>query len=328
MAVLRGIVNRSLLVAIVGVLVVIAAIVLNFTLEDPSETAPDTAPAAVDESVPSADGADPANSGPVRPSFDVVRIDPQGNTVMAGRAAPSATVIILDGETEIGRIAADGRGEWVFIPSQPLPAGTHELSLRVDREGMPPLISEKIVVMSVPEGEGDVLIIETARDGGTSRVLQAPSQQRPIDLSIETVDYDDEGRLFLSGQARAGNIVQIYLDNTFAGRAEVDSTGYWSIESTERATVGQHTVRADELDAESSVVARVEVPFSRQAPDPTASPGAITVVKGNSLWRIARRVYGEGVMYTLIYEANRDQIKDPDLIYPGQVFTLPVRDRL
>jgi nucleoid-associated protein YgaU len=33
-------------------------------------------------------------------------------------------------------------------------------------------------------------------------------------------------------------------------------------------------------------------------------------------------------MFTLIYEANQDQIKDPDLIYPGQVFTLPVRDRL
>lgn len=325
---LRGIVNRSLLVAIVGVLVVIAAIVLNFTLEDPSETAPASAPEATVDSVPDADEGDAAETGPVRPSFDVVRIDTQGNTVMAGRAAPSATVVILDGETEIGRIAADGRGEWVFIPSQPLPPGTHELSLRVDRDGMPPLISENIVVMSVPEGAGDVLIVEQGRDGGTSRVLQAPSQSRPVDLSIETVDYDDQGRLFLSGQARVGNVVQIYLDNAFAGRAEVDSTGYWSIESEERATVGSHTVRADELDAESTVVARVEVPFNRQAPDPTANPGAITVVKGNSLWRIARRVYGEGVMYTVIYEANRDQIKDPDLIYPGQVFTLPVRDRL
>ena len=132
----------------------------------------------------------------------------------------------------------------------------------------------------------------------------------------------------MSGQARVGNTVQIYLDNVFAGRTDVDSTGYWSLESTEIATVGDHTVRADELDPESNVVSRVEVPFRRQAPDPSAQPGAITVVKGNSLWRIARRVYGEGTMFTVIYEANRDQIKDPDLIYPGQVFTLPVRDRL
>lgn len=322
--------NRPLLVAIIGVLVVIAAIVLNFTLEDPGAPTPE--PAAVD-SGSTANGESDTNSssepdGPVLPSFDVVRIDPQGNTVMAGRAGPLATVIVLDGETEIGRIAADGRGEWVFIPPEALGAGTHELSLRVDQDDSEALLSDSVVVMSIPEQDGDILIIETAREGGASRILQAPSQQSPIDLSVETVDYDDQGRVFLSGQALAGNSIQIYLDNTFAGRAEVDSTGYWSIESSELAMPGQHTVRADELDAESMVIARVEVPFNRQPPQPGAQTGAITVVKGNSLWRIARRVYGEGVMFTLIYEANQDQIKDPDLIYPGQVFTLPVRDRL
>ena len=321
--------NRPLLVAIIGVLVVIAAIVLNFTLEDPGDGLPEVADSSAGtDATSSDDAAQPGSEGPVSPSFDVVRIDPQGNTVMAGRAAPSTTVIILDGETEIGRIVTDGRGEWVFIPSSPLAPGTHELSLRVDRADGEPLISENIVVMSVPEQGDDILIIETAREGGTSRVLQAPTQVGSIELSIETVDYDDQGRLFLSGQARTGNTIQVYLDNTFVGRTEVDSTGYWGIESQEAATPGEHTVRADELDGESTVIARVEVPFRRAAPDPTMQPGAITVVRGNSLWRIARRHYGEGILYTLIYEANRDQIKDPDLIYPGQVFALPVRDRL
>lgn len=322
--------NRPLLVAIIGVLVVIAAIVLNFTLEDPGATAPEGTAVESNSGIASESEAPISSepSGPALPSFDVVRMDPQGNIVMAGRSAPLANVVVLDGETEIGRVAADGRGEWVFIPPEPLNAGTHELSLRVEQDGRAPLVSDNIVVMSIPEDDGDILIIETARDGGASRILQAPAQKSPIDLSVETVDYDDQGRVFLSGQALVGNSIQIYLDNTFAGRAEVDSSGYWSIESSEIATPGQHTVRADELDSENMVIARVEVPFNRQAPDPGAQTGAITVVKGNSLWRIARRVYGEGVMFTLIYEANQDQIKDPDLIYPGQVFTLPVRDRL
>ncbi len=47
------------------------------------------------------------------------------------------------------------------------------------------------------------------------------------------------------------------------------------------------------------------------------------VQPGNSLWRIARRSYGEGLRYTVIYDANKDQIRNPDLIYPGQVFVLP-----
>ncbi|MGX7705520.1 Ig-like domain-containing protein [Methylobacterium sp. Gmos1] len=54
-------------------------------------------------------------------------------------------------------------------------------------------------------------------------------------------------------------------------------------------------------------------------------PGIETVriMRGDSLWRISRRTYGEGERFTLIYDANQDQIRDPDLIYPGQVLVLP-----
>jgi nucleoid-associated protein YgaU len=47
------------------------------------------------------------------------------------------------------------------------------------------------------------------------------------------------------------------------------------------------------------------------------------VARGDSLWKISRRIYGEGLRYTVIYGANQRQIRDPDLIYPGQVFVLP-----
>ena len=57
------------------------------------------------------------------------------------------------------------------------------------------------------------------------------------------------------------------------------------------------------------------------------APGAVTIVRGNSLWRIARRTYGEGTMFTVIFEANREQIKDANMIYPGQVFNLPPKNR-
>ncbi|HJN60936.1 MAG TPA: LysM peptidoglycan-binding domain-containing protein, partial [Alphaproteobacteria bacterium] len=50
----------------------------------------------------------------------------------------------------------------------------------------------------------------------------------------------------------------------------------------------------------------------------------VVVQPGNSLWRIARRAYGGGVYYTEIYGANRAQILDPDMIFPGQILALPV----
>ena len=54
--------------------------------------------------------------------------------------------------------------------------------------------------------------------------------------------------------------------------------------------------------------------------------GQVVVQPGESLWRIARATYGKGVRYTVIYAANRDQIRDPNLIYPGQVFVIPEGD--
>ena len=49
----------------------------------------------------------------------------------------------------------------------------------------------------------------------------------------------------------------------------------------------------------------------------------VIVQPGNSLWRLARRAYGSGFNYTVIYEANKEQITDPDMIFPGQVFAVP-----
>jgi nucleoid-associated protein YgaU len=47
------------------------------------------------------------------------------------------------------------------------------------------------------------------------------------------------------------------------------------------------------------------------------------VVRGDNLWNIARAHYGEGWRHTMIFEANKDQIRNPHLIYPGQVFSIP-----
>lgn len=53
------------------------------------------------------------------------------------------------------------------------------------------------------------------------------------------------------------------------------------------------------------------------------SDGAVIIRGGDTLWQISRRLYGHGVRYTTIYLANQDQIRNPDLIYPGQIFAVP-----
>ena len=115
--------------------------------------------------------------------------------------------------------------------------------------------------------------------------------------------------------------------------AEIGADGQWSADLPEVDT-GTYTLRVDELDASGQVVSRAETPFRREAVEAIQAlyPGAfagrapvslITVQPGNTLWGIAREKYGEGVLYVRVFEANADRIRNPDLIYPGQIFTVP-----
>lgn len=65
-----------------------------------------------------------------------------------------------------------------------------------------------------------------------------------------------------------------------------------------------------------------EPPTVRQAPLEAAASRVI-IRRGDTLWGISRETYGRGSRYTVIYLANGDQIRDPDRIYPGQVFRVP-----
>ncbi len=92
--------------------------------EDWTSLAPAGAPAGAVQPT----GADPS-SGAVQPSVDIVRIEPDGAAVIAGRAAPGAELILLDNGAPIGTVAADAYGEWVFIATNPLPSGAHDFGL-------------------------------------------------------------------------------------------------------------------------------------------------------------------------------------------------------
>lgn len=280
------------------------------------------------------------------PAFDVVRVNPEGDALIAGRAEPGTKVGIYDGDVLRGTVVADGRGEWVFLPTEPLPSGQRELSLaRIEEDGSE-IRSGSAVVLAVPDRQlalspalkkskpkeaspEGVLAVLVSRDATVpSRVLQKPSEDRGIGdaaLSIDVIDYDDSGNVSIGGKGLPGLTVRVYVDNSLAGGDVVVSPeGNWQVSPGSDIGPGVHKLRVDGLK-DGSVVARVEMPFSRaETPTATASEVLIVVQPGNSLWRIARGTLGSGFRYTEIYAANQSKIIDPDLIFPGQVFSMPV----
>ena len=282
------------------------------------------------------------------PRFDVVRVSPAGNMVIAGRAEPNAEVHILDKGESIGTTKADDRGEWVFLPSEKLAPGNRELTLSTLGPSGNQQESDRSVLIVMPkavevaeaaemaetaemalgdEAAAAPIIVSTPRAASETpevQILQAPQTDPETPITVDVVEYDSEGQIGIAGRAEPETSVRIYVNDQPAGESATDNTGQWRIEPPHDLPPGLYRLRADQVAPTGEVVARVELPFVKEELAALPEPGQSYVVQpGNSLWRIARSSYGSGLQYIVIYQSNQSQIRDPDLIYPGQVFDIP-----
>ena len=175
-------------------------------------------------------------------------------------------------------------------------------------------------------GADGVTLVQPGGSGAAPEVMS--------NVSIDTITYDPDGDVVLSGRSTGEGFVQVYLNNRPVTTARIPEDGTWRTDLPDVDT-GTYTLRVDELAGDGTVVSRVETPFRREEPETIAevladetsaedfTVASRTVQPGNTLWAISRERYGDGILYVEVYEANRDLIRDPDLIYPGQVFRLP-----
>lgn len=340
---------------------------------------------------------------PTEATFDIVRVEPSGDAVIAGQATPGAAVEILrNGQVHAVEIA-DASGAFVFIAS-PLPSGSHGIGLQVRGEGGETRLSrQSVTVVIAPARDKAPMVALTEPDRPTvvlsqpdpaadvnfdrapQRISEVLDEPAPVDVSVArasirivSVEAETQGGLFVSGVAAPGASVRLYLNETLVGIARTEDTGSVSFAIRRGLRPGKYRVRLDDVDVrDGRVLGRVEVVFAMPqivADEPSQPPihdataakfvsqisprtpvaqkpalvdtveipmeeqveRAVTltipeistaiVTRGDSLWRISRRVYGRGVRYTVIYEANVEQIRNPNLIFPGQVFVLPAAE--
>ncbi|GEO84509.1 MULTISPECIES: LysM peptidoglycan-binding domain-containing protein [Alphaproteobacteria] len=460
------------------------------------------------------------------PRFDVLRVEPDGSTVIAGNAAPGSTLEIVADDKVIASLEVDASGDFAAVLDAPLPPGDHSMQLRAtDKDGQM-VTSDEVATISVPTDSTGKLLAMVSKPGEASRLITLPEsinsgakQERvaasgttsnadePVatqdsstsppglsqqaEIQVTAVEIEGE-RIFVAGRAPPGSNVRGFADETLIGTVVTDVSGHFVVDGKVSLSVGSHVIRAELLDASGAVAVRTSVPFERpegeqvsvvaqdsqtasgrggamvpvdladferlrgslaqafsllqglyadgkkpaleelaaarsateiglksiadfrpaataaeplvrfvgttaakagtalaalQAlpreidaigaelpriaalidavlaprapavevplaaeatasapPTPATSPevaaadggpktieqapltesrNSVIIRRGDTLWQISRRVYGQGVRYTTIYLANADQIRNPDLIEPGQVFTVP-----
>lgn len=411
------------------------------------------------------------------PVFDLLRVEPDGSVVVAGKAPARAHVEVLSGETVLAGADAGAEGDFVAVFDETLAPGDYVLSLRATDEDGQVSLSTQTAIVSVPErSDGQVLAMveapgapaslltvpevsetpaqevempsetpaaeaasaeveaeveEEAAAGQAQEDVSAP-QEKPATQETDTAAPQDEpaeeqvaaaapeaderpagdqtpaatghvvveaveiegDTIFVAGHADPGLTVRVYANELLLGDAVASEGGRFLVEARRELPVGNYLIRADLLSKDGTVVARAAVPFEREAgeniaavaaqPQPEAqesasaadaqtqleeapaeetaaapeaqtepaepavaleaetevavapageaeatapalqrADGSVIIRRGDTLWHISRRVYGHGMRYSTIYLANQDQIRNPDLIWPGQVFTVP-----
>ena len=192
-----------------------------------------------------------------------------------------------------------------------------------------PVIADAVAPPAVP----DTPTVLQADSSGVRVVQNSPALGVP-NVALDAITYDPEGDVQLAGRATGEGAVQIYIDNQPLTTSPVTTDGDWRVDLPDIDT-GVYTLRIDEVDTEGEVVSRVETPFKREEAEDVAAVLAEetsadgfevavkTVQPGATLWAIAEETLGNGIFYVEVFEANTDLIRDPDLIYPGQIFRLP-----
>jgi len=358
----------------VGLLLIVAVIaVFQFLPGSDTQKADNAPPPAASASAPKVEAAKTPEPAPAAapqsapPSFDVVRVEPNGDLVVGGRAQSGSSVTLLADGKSIETAKVGENRQFAMVPPA-LSAGPHVLTLLMTLPDGKTVPSAQSVAVDVPQAKKGAVLVAKSEPGKATELLAPLSADQNGELAVNkptangpraivgitVVEADETGALYVAGKAAGGSSVRLYLNESFVGSAETSADSSWSFRIEKGVVAGHYNVRVDDADPKTGkVLSRAEVGFdmpalstpatsqpaapstnaaaSTQAAPAPAKQAAVTipaietatVVRGDSLWRISSKTYGSGFRYTEIHQANREQIRDPDLIYPGQIFVLP-----
>ena len=256
-------------------------------------------------------------------TFDIVRITKNGDAVIAGRAKPNQIINLFDGDEKLANITSDANGEWVWTSEFPLGYGIKKLYLKYLENDVLYNSEQTILIFLDKDSEKEPVIFKTTMNGsGKSEMLNLEEIEQNITLDF--VEYSPTGKVLVSGRSEANKEISFFFDDDLVGKSLADKNGLWEFEYDKKIKFGKIDLRIDLLTNNEIISMSTPIFMENMAKIINNSENRIVVQPGNSLWRIARKTLGGGVFYSEIYKKNALKIKNPDMIFPGQVFDLPV----
>ncbi|MDP3524605.1 MAG: hypothetical protein Q8S27_08505, partial [Hoeflea sp.] len=155
---------------------------------DSSTSAPPADPVeAPATEIASAEPLEPSGADSwVVPSFDVLRVEPDGSTVIAGKAEPGTTLAIMNGDTVIATTEVGPSGDFAAVLDEPLAPGDYQLTLQITGKDGQMRGSEEVATVSIPKEPGGDLLAMVSKPGKASRIIvqpEAPATETPVEVA-------------------------------------------------------------------------------------------------------------------------------------------------
>ena len=260
-------------------------------------------------------------------TFDLVRISKDGDLVMAGKSQPFQSIELLDGQGVIAEIVSDANGEWVWFNDFPLESGIKRFKLQYKENLNNKGKSDQTIIVLIDNKYGSKPKVAKLLNSDLENIDLLNLENISDGITIDILSYSPSGHIIISGRTLPNNNLKFLKSAKVIGTTKSDENGIWKFTLEGNNLSNEKISVTTNINGEEVILSYSQSELKERFENKKFKfvDKKIIVQQGNSLWRIARKALGGGIFYTEIYENNSKKIKNPDLIFPGQVFNIPVK---
>ena len=278
------------------------------------------------------------------PEIDIIKVSPDGSFVIAGKGQPNSNINISNKGNLIDSSIVDSDGKWVVVSKENLKTGDNLISIdQINNNGLV-LRHKQLFITKIDEHKKNqpLVISVPNKNGENISIIQQPSEKQKIykvenDLGIQkkiysnkdifnvkTIFFNENGFVSIQGEVNFGKSIELYINKKIMETIKIENSK-WQYNSDKIIDYGLHELLVVLKSDKDEILDKITLPFMRvEMPYNDVPENFILIKPGDMLWTIAYRLYGDPFKYIQIFEENKDQITNPDLIFPGQLFSIPL----
>ena len=260
-------------------------------------------------------------------TFDIVRISKTGDIVIAGKSEPNQTIELLDGEEIIAEVFSDENGEWIWVSELTINSGIKKFKLQYKNNLNKSSISDQTVIILVDNESNSVPKVARVFSSDVENIDMLNLEKLNDAITLDVLSYSPPGLIILSGRTISNTEIEILKSAEVLGKTKSNENGVWKFIINKNDYANEEISIKTTISGETLIITYDQAEIRKRFRNTNFEfyDDRIIVQKGNSLWRIARKTLGGGIFYTEIYKNNLAKIKNPNIIYPGQVFNIPIK---